>query len=321
VVAGGGAGGKPFRLASRGSALARWQAEHVAGLLRARTERDVEVVVVRTTGDRVADVPLSRIGDRGLFTREVDEHVLRGAADAAVHSLKDLPTRLPEGLVLGAVLEREDPRDVVVFADTSRATLSDLPPGARVGTSSLRRRALLLAARPDLSAPDIRGNVDSRLRALEAGTFDAILLAAAGLHRLGLRDRVGAYLDPPAWLPAVGQGALAVTCAAGSAAEAELALLEHAATASAVRAERALLRALEGGCQVPIGALATVAEGTLRLDAMVASLDGARVVRGGIGGPAQEGPELGRTLAARLVADGAADVLADARAEATAERS
>jgi hypothetical protein len=185
VVAGGGAGGKPFRLASRGSALARWQAEHVAGLLRARTERDVEVVVVRTTGDRVADVPLSRIGDRGLFTREVDEHVLRGAADAAVHSLKDLPTRLPEGLVLGAVLEREDPRDVVVFADTSRATLSDLPPGARVGTSSLRRRALLLAARPDLSAPDIRGNVDSRLRALEAGTFDAILLAAAGLHRLG----------------------------------------------------------------------------------------------------------------------------------------
>ncbi len=306
----------PFRIASRGSALARWQSEHVAARLRtARPERPVEIVLVRTTGDRVLDVPLSRIGDRGLFTREVDDRVLAGAADAAVHSLKDLPTRLPEGLRLGAILPRADPRDVLVFADPLARSVSDLPAGARVGTSSLRRRAQLMALRGDLRAPDVRGNVDTRLRALEEGRFDALLLAAAGLHRLGARDRIGAYLDAPAWLPAVGQAALAVTCRADDRGAARmLAPLADPRTTRAVSAERALLRTLEGGCQAPIGALATDDGERLVLHAMVASLDGARVVRGSVEGPSGDAEALGERLAARLAEDGAAAILAEARA-------
>ena len=306
----------PFRIASRGSALARWQAEHVATRLRAaHPGRQVEIVLVRTTGDRVRDVPLSRIGDQGLFTREVDDHVLADAADAAVHSLKDLPTRLTDGLALGAILPREDPRDVLVFADPAARSVQDLPAGARVGTSSLRRRAQLMALRGDLRAPDVRGNVDTRLRALGEGRFDALLLAAAGLHRLGQRDRIGAYLDPPAWLPAVGQGALAVTCLAGDDAVARLlAPLADPPTARAVASERALLRRLEGGCQAPIGALATVAGERLVLHAMAASLDGSAVVRGREEGAAADAESLGERLADRLAREGASAILADARA-------
>ncbi|HSM36097.1 MAG TPA: hydroxymethylbilane synthase [Longimicrobiales bacterium] len=310
---------RTFRIASRGSALARWQADHVAAALRALDAGfEVEVRIVRTTGDRITDVPLAQIGDRGLFTREVDDHVLRGDADAAVHSLKDLPTTLAAGLAIGAIMRREDPRDALVFGDPRIRRLEDLARGSTIGTSSLRRRAQLLAARPDLRILDVRGNVDTRLRSLDGGAFDAIVLAAAGLHRLGLRHRIGAYLEPPDWLPAVGQGALAVTCAAGGPAEAVLRPLAHAATASAVLAERAFLRALEGGCQVPIGALAEVHGGDLRLDGMVAALDGARVVRGDIAGAADEAERLGGALARRLSEQGAASLLAEARAAAAA---
>jgi len=310
------AASSPIRIASRGSALARWQAEHVATRLRAaHPGRQVEIVLVRTTGDRVRDVPLSRIGDRGLFTREVDDQVLADGADAAVHSLKDLPTRLTDGIALGAILPREDPRDVLVFADPGARSVQDLPAGARVGTSSLRRRAQLMALRGDLRAPDVRGNVDTRLRALGEGRFEALLLAAAGLHRLGARDRIGAYLDPPAWLPAVGQGALAVTCRAGDGAVARLlAPLADPPTARAVASERALLRKLEGGCQAPIGALATVAGERLVLHAMAASLDGSAVVRGREEGPAADAESLGERLADRLAREGASAILADARA-------
>jgi hydroxymethylbilane synthase len=319
VVAGPPEGRRTFRIASRGSALARWQADHVADGLRAvDTDLQIEVRVVRTTGDRITDVPLAQIGDRGLFTREVDDHVLRGDADAAVHSLKDLPTTLTKGLVIGAILEREDPRDALVFGDADVRRLEDLATGSAVGTSSLRRRAQLLAVRPDLRVLDVRGNVDTRLRSVEEGAFDAIVLAAAGLHRLGLRHRIGAYLEPPTWLPAVGQGALAVTCAAGGPAEAVLRPLEHATTASAVLAERAFLRALEGGCQVPIGALAEVHGGDLRLDGMVAALDGARVFRGDVAGAVRDAERLGNALARRLSDQGAANLLAEARAAAAA---
>lgn len=313
---------QPFRIASRGSALARRQAEHVAALLRATHHGlDVEIVIVRTTGDRVTDVPLARIGERGLFTKEVDDAVLRGDADAAVHSLKDLPTRLQEGLVLGAVPERADPRDAVVFAQAGASGLDDLPRGAAVGTSSLRRRAQLLALRPDLVVPDIRGNVDTRIAALDAGRYDAVILAAAGLLRLGLEARIGAYLDPPGWLPAPAQGAIGVTRDRRSHRAARLLEpITHAHTAEATSAERALLRRLEGGCQVPIGALATVRGGRLDLEGLVASLDGTRLVRGSARGAPGDAERLGADLAERLVAEGADVILRSVRAAAADSR-
>ncbi|HUG02530.1 MAG TPA: hydroxymethylbilane synthase [Longimicrobiales bacterium] len=310
---------RPFRLASRGSSLARRQAEQVAGLLRAaHPGLEVELVLVRTTGDRITDLPLARIGDRGLFTKEVDDAVLRGDAEAAVHSLKDLPTLLQEGLALGAIPERDDPRDVLVFRDEDARGMRDLPPDARVGTSSLRRRAQLLAARSDVSAPDIRGNVETRLRALDDGRYDALILAAAGLRRLGLEGRIGAHLQPPEWLPAAGQGALAVTCAAGSRrALSMLASLTHAETARATAAERAFLRRLQGGCQVPVGALARVSPGLLRLEGLIASLDGDRIVRGSAHGAPADADEVGEELAERLLAEGGAEILRAVRAVGT----
>ena len=309
-------GGGRFRIASRGSALALWQAEHVAERLRvAHPGLAVEIEVIRTVGDRVTDVPLAQIGDKGLFTKEVDNVVLGGEADAAVHSLKDLPTRIEPGLRLGAVLPRADPRDVLLFADPSHRSLDDLPQGASVATSSLRRRAQLLAHRSDLRTPDIRGNVDTRLAAVRDGRHDALVLAAAGLIRLGLEDEIGAFLDPPEWLPAVGQGALAVTIAdASSAAGDVVGALEHPDTLNSVTAERAFLRRLEGGCQVPIGALARVSEGALELRGLIASLDGSRIVRGERAGPVHEGAAIGKALAEALLAAGGREILAGVRA-------
>ncbi|HEX7049452.1 MAG TPA: hydroxymethylbilane synthase [Longimicrobiales bacterium] len=308
-----------FLLGSRGSALARWQADYVRSRLEAvHPGLRVEVRIVRTTGDRITDVPLARIGDKGLFTKEVDQVVLSGEVHAAVHSFKDVPTRLPDGLTVAAVLEREDPRDAFVTAPGRASTLEALPPGATVGTSSLRRRAQLLRLRPDIVVEDLRGNLDSRLERVKAGDrYDAAILALAGLRRLGRQAEVARILEPPAWLPAVGQGALAVVARDDDATtRAYLAALDHPATRAATAAERAFLHALEGGCQIPIGALATARGERLRLHGFVAALAGTPFLEADAEGPASAPDDLGRALAAELRARGADDVLRDVRAQA-----
>lgn len=304
------------RLASRGSALALWQARHVQRLLQhAHPELRIDIDVVTTTGDRITDVPLAQIGDTGLFTREVDRAVIDGRADFAVHSLKDVPTNPSARLVLAAVTEREDPRDALLVAPGRPRTLAELPAGARVGTSSLRRRALLLAQRPDLSVADLRGNLDTRLARLRVGHYDAILLAAAGLRRLGWADEIAQLLDPPVWLPAAGQGALAVVCRAeDEATRALLDALDAPAARAETQAERALLRSLEGGCQIPIGALARLDGTRLHLDAFAASVDGTAAVRGEMAGDASDPSALGDALAHDMLARGADRILAEVRA-------
>jgi len=287
-------------IASRGSQLALWQARWVAAQLSAAGHQ-CRIEVIKTTGDKITDVPLAKVGTKGLFTKEIEEALLDGRADLAVHSLKDLPTELPEGLVLAAVPEREDPRDAVVGKK-----LADLPPGAKVGTSSLRRAAQLLKLRPDLQVESIRGNLDTRLRKLDEGQYDAILLAAAGLKRLGWGDRIAEILEPEQMCPAVGQGALAIETRAGFEA---VAMLDHADTHTAVMAERGVLRALGGGCQVPIGAYATVFNGRVRLLAIVAAPDGSQMVGAQAGGAAAEAAEIGARLAAYLLQRGARQIL------------
>lgn len=303
-----------IRIASRGSELALWQARAVERAILAHDAgADVQIQVIRTTGDRILDVPLARIGDRGLFTKEIDAALLNGEADLAVHSLKDVPTEVPEGLVVAAVTEREDPRDVLLCRADVPGTITDLPPGARVGTSSLRRRAQLRAARPDLEVLDLRGNLNTRLARLDEGRYEAILLAAAGVRRLGWEERISEFLDPP-WLPAVGQGALAVITRADDAALIErLQPLHHSATGAAVAAERALLHALQGGCQVPIGALARTEGGALRLEGLVADLDGTVVLRGQENGREADAREIGARLATRLREEGAEAILEQIR--------
>lgn len=297
----------PLRLGSRGSALARWQAEEVARRLAALGQQ-CRIEYVTTTGDRRTDVPLAAIGGKGLFTQEIEAGLLAGTLDCAVHSLKDVPSTLPEGLVLGAILEREDARDALVAPPG--ATLAGLARGARVGTSSLRRQAQLLALRPDVTVLPLRGNVDTRLRRFRAGDFDALLLAAAGLQRLGLAGEIRERLAPEQFLPAAGQGVLAIECRAEDAAtRARLQPLHHPPTALAVAAERALLRRLDCGCQAPVAAYAQVAGGELSLAALVASPDGFRVVRAAGAGAAEEAERLGVQLAETLLDEGADAIL------------
>ena len=307
-----------LRVGTRGSALARWQTDQVRARL-GEAGFATQRVEIRTTGDEVQHVPLSRIGSRALFTRQIDDAMLEGRIDLAVHSLKDLPTVLPAGIALVAVAEREDPRDALV----GRGPLqwSDLPEGAVLATSSLRRRAQLLRLRPDLDICDVRGNVDTRLAKLEANAgWSGILLAVAGLVRLGLGERIGQRLPPELMLPAPGQGALAVTARAGddAAAEAARRAVHHQPTAIAVAAERAFLRTLEGGCQVPVAALAErVTSGALRLHGRVVSLGGERGVEGSEERPAasvDEADALGVALAERLLGEGAGSILTEVRA-------
>jgi hydroxymethylbilane synthase len=311
-----------LRIASRGSQLALWQAETIKSqLIGAQPGLEVDIEVIRTTGDRILDVPLAMIGDRGLFTKEIDEALLDGRADLAVHSLKDVPTRLPEGLDLGAIGRREDPRDVLINGEADTATLASLAPGARVGTSSLRRRAQLKHLRPDVEVVDLRGNLNTRLAKLDAGEYDAIILAAAGVLRLGWSDRISHYLDADEWLPAVGQGALALVARTEDTAVAEmLKPLHDPATAACVAAERALLRALEGGCQIPIGALAALQGDRLWLDGLVADVDGREVLRERESGPVEDPQALGRSVAQTLVERGANEILRSIRSEAPAPR-
>lgn len=305
-----------LRIGTRASALALWQARHVERLIRALPGAPpVELVPITTTGDVRTDVPLWAIRGRAFFTKELDRALTDGRIDIAVHSLKDLPTSMEPGLALAAVLEREDPRDALISRDGTE--LRQLPRGARVGTSSLRRRAFLARARPDLTLLELRGNVPTRIERLERGDYDAIVLATAGLKRLGLEPRITQHLSPEEFPPAVSQGAIGICTRAGDGhALGWLRPLEDPATRLATTAERALLERIEGGCQVPLGALATAAGSRMRLRAAVCALDGSQQL--GAEGEAQAtaaaAQALGQRLAAELIGKGAARLIAAERA-------
>lgn len=300
-----------IRIATRKSALALWQAEHVkAGLEAHHPGIRVELVTMSTRGDRILDSPLAKVGGKGLFVKELEQAMLEGRADIAVHSMKDVPVELPEGLELAVVLEREDPRDA--FVSNRFDTFEELPQGAVVGTSSLRRQCQIRALRPDLEIRDLRGNVNTRLDKLDAGEFDAIILACAGLRRLGFESRIAETLGPEVILPAIGQGAIGIECRSDDAAvRALIEPLGDARTATRVRAERALNARLEGGCQVPIGGYAEFDHGVVVLRGLVGRPDGSEIVQGVISGRPEDAEELGEVLAADLLGRGAADILAE----------
>lgn len=296
-------------IGTRSSKLALWQADYVEKKLR---ERYPELHVVQkrmtTKGDRVLDAPLAKIGGKGLFTKELEQAMLAGEIDLAVHSLKDMPTELPAGLTLAAVTERFDPGDAVV--SPRYQTLANLPQGAKVGTSSLRRRAQILAERPDLEIVSLRGNVNTRLKKLEEENFDAIILAVAGLKRLGFHDRITEVLPREICLPAVGQGALAIEVRADDAATlAIVAFLNDEATCAAARAERAFLARIEGGCQVPVGVYAEAVGAALEIEAVIASIDGERIYRKKKAGSALDAEKIGCALAEELLAVGGEEIL------------
>jgi hydroxymethylbilane synthase len=300
-----------LRIVSRKSPLAMWQARHVRALLRAaHPGLDVDIVGVMTTADRFLHRPLSALGGKGVFVKELEQMLLDGGGDVAVHSLKDVPVDLPPGLELSVILPREDVRDA--FVANRCARLDDLPPGARVGTSSLRRRCQLLALRPDLDVRELRGNVGTRLARLDAGDFDAIVLAHAGLIRLGHAARASEVFAPERVLPAIGQGALGLECRAGDGAVLGLVRALHDdQTAVCVSAERAVNRTLFGGCHVPIAGLARIDEHGLELSALVGSLDGRRVLRDTVRGTPAAAAALGQDLGRRLLARGADAILRD----------
>jgi hydroxymethylbilane synthase len=296
-------------IGSRGSKLALWQAEDVKAQLEALgTGAAYRIEIIKTTGDVKPD-PLSQIGGKGLFTKEIEEALLASRIDIAVHSLKDLPTVLPEQLQISAIGKREDPRDALVTG-LKVSGLEDLPEGAIVGTSSPRRMAQLLHARADLVLQDLRGNVDTRLRKLDEGQYDAIILACAGLRRLGLAERISVPLDPEVIVPAVGQGALGIETRADDTFAIEaVSQLDHLETRYACTAERALLRSLGGGCQLPIAGHAHVEDGKLNLVGLVATPDGSRVLSDSLRGPATEAETIGHELAQRLLGQGASSLL------------
>ena len=297
-----------IRIGTRGSALALAQSNWVkAQLTRDHPELEVELRIIKTRGDRLIDTPIQDLGGKGVFTKEIEEALLRGEIDLAVHSMKDLPTELPAGLVIAAMPKREDPRDALVTRE--KGTVGDLPPGTTIGTGSLRRRAQLRHYRRDLSIVPIRGNVDTRLRKLDEGQVDALVLAAAGLKRIGRADRVAEYLADEVCVSAVAQGALGIESRAEDPIREQLAFLHDPATCSEVAAERALLDRLGGDCHVPIGARARLAGGELRLIGVVANPDGSRLCRGEIHGDGGAAAELGRRLAEELLKQGAGALL------------
>ncbi len=312
---------KPVVIGTRGSDLALWQANFVKAQLEAAfPDLTFRLKTIATTGDRVVDVALSKIGDKGLFTRQIENELLEETIDLAVHSLKDLQTQQPAGLRLGAVCKRERPHDALILRGGFRS-LSELPQGARVATGSLRRRSQLLAHRPDLKVEEMRGNVPTRLRKFDESGLDGMVLAYAGLHRLGFEDRVAELIPFDVMLPAVGQGAVAVEIRSDDPRiAAVMEQLDHPETRLCVTAERALLRRLEGGCQVPIAGLATIANGSLTLTGLVGTLDGSVVLREAASGRPEDAESVGEQLAERLLAQGAERLLDDSRAEAN-ERS
>lgn len=302
-----------LRIATRKSPLALWQAEHVAARLRAAHPGiDIELVPLSTRGDEILDRALSKVGGKGLFIKELEVAMSDGRADIAVHSMKDVTAEMPAGFTLAAILEREDPRDA--FVSNRFASLAELPQGARVGSSSLRRQCQLKALRPDLELITLRGNVGTRLGKLDAGDFDAIILAAAGLDRLEMPERIRERIAPEQCLPAIAQGTLGIECAADRADIIELVrVLEHEPTAIRTRAERALNRRLQGGCDVPVAGYAELEGNEIRLRGLVGLPNGTRVVRGERRGTLDDAENLGESLAEEMLARGAADVLAALR--------
>nr|VFK37485.1 MAG: hydroxymethylbilane synthase [Candidatus Kentron sp. SD]VFK42240.1 MAG: hydroxymethylbilane synthase [Candidatus Kentron sp. SD]VFK79679.1 MAG: hydroxymethylbilane synthase [Candidatus Kentron sp. SD] len=316
---------KIIRIATRRSPLAMWQAEHVAHRLREfYPDITMELVPIVTQGDKILDEPLAKIGGKGLFVKELERALLEGSADIAAHSMKDVPAVLPDELILPVILVREDPRDA--FVSNRYRRLDELPPGARIGTCSLRRQCQLREHRPDLAPLDLRGNVETRLSRLDAGDFDGIILAVAGLERLGFQDRIGEILAPALSLPAIGQGAIGIECRRediriGT----KIGLLNDLPTARCVQSERAMNRILGGGCQVPVAGYAEIKEGYLHLRGLVGSVDGRRILRtkdklpvesadtpnGVIGEEAVE--QLGSNVAEALLAQGAGEILAEIR--------
>ena len=298
----------PTRLGTRGSPLALWQAGFTKNSLEAaHADLEVQIVEIRTTGDRIQDVPLAEVGGKGLFTKELDEALLDDRIDAAVHSLKDLPFSMPEGLVLAAVGCREDPRDALV---STGPRLDELPAGARIGTGSLRRQAQLRDAFPHLVADSVRGNVDTRLGKLDRGEFDGILLAAAGLKRLGHAERITEYLEADRMLPAVGQGVLGYVCRIDDTeTRSAFDAINHAETLLAVTAERAFLAGVEGNCQVPVAGHATFSGELLSISGMIAAIDGSTVLKDRVSGFGTDAGALGAALARRLLASGGQAIL------------
>ncbi len=299
-----------LKIGTRGSALAVTQSEWIKEKILSRHPGiSVELVRIRTKGDKIVDSPLSKIGGKGLFVKEIEDALLRKEVDLAVHSIKDVPAELPEGLCLSVFPEREDPRDV--FISREYASLSDLPEGASIGTGSLRRSSQLLHIRPDLNVVQLRGNVDTRLKKLESGAMQAIILAAAGMNRLGLSAEITERLSTEALLPAIGQGALGLEVRKDDERILQiLYFLNHRPTELAVRAERSFLKRLEGGCQVPIAGFGIVEGSDIILKGMVAELDGSNIIRGEIKGPDTKAEELGLALAERLLESGADRILA-----------
>jgi hydroxymethylbilane synthase len=298
-----------LRIATRKSPLALWQANYVKQQLELHHPGLVVTLVpMSTQGDKILDTPLAKIGGKGLFVKELEIAMLEHRADIAVHSMKDVPVDFPEGLGLAVICERDDPHDA--FVSPHYDSVADLPIGAVVGTSSLRRQCQLRAQRPDLRIHDLRGNVNSRLAKLDAGEYDAIILAAAGLRRLEKADRIRSLLSPESSLPANGQGAVGIECRLDdSHTLALLAPLEHAATRYCVMAERAMNRKLQGGCQVPIGAYAMLENDQLWLRGLVGAIDGQQIIRGEVSGPTAQAEKLGESLAEQLLAQGADDIL------------
>ena len=299
-----------LRLGSRGSKLALWQAEFVQFEVERKTARKVEIERIKTTGDMILDVPLARVGGKGLFVKEIEEALLSGRIDLAVHSMKDVPTDLPPELAIAAITKREDPRDAFLSDKVKR--FEDLPRGARVGTSSLRRQTQLLGLRPDLVVLDNRGNLDTRIRKMEEGKFDAIILAAAGLRRLGWEQRITQVLSEEVSLPAIGQGALGIEIRRDDAETRDaVSFLDDRDTSFAVRAERGFLKRLEGGCQVPIAAYGRTDGDAVFLRGMVGRPDGSEIVRGSARGAVADPEALGVALAEQLLARGAKEILDD----------
>ncbi len=304
-----------LRIATRKSPLALWQANHVRDALLARNPGlEVELVTMTTQGDKILDTPLAKVGGKGLFVKELETGMLEGRADLAVHSMKDVPVEFPEGLGLAAILPREDPRDALISNEYS--SIETLPEGARVGTSSLRRQCQLRRLRPDLVVLDLRGNVNTRLAKLDKGDYDAILLAAAGVKRMGWEARITELLVPEQFIPAIGQGAIGIEIRVNDArVQALVEALNDGQTATRIRAERSLNEALQGGCQVPIAGYSEISHGVIVLRALVGRPDGSEMVQGVISGRPEDAEELGRVLAEDLLSRGARQILDDLYAE------
>jgi|TARA_B110000902_G_C14289883_1_gene580417 hydroxymethylbilane synthase len=300
-----------LRIATRKSPLAMWQAEFVQAKLEAAyADLTVELLPMSTRGDKILDTPLAKVGGKGLFVKELEQALLDGRADIAVHSMKDVPMEFPQGLELGVICQREDPRDA--FVSNNFASLAQLPRGAIVGTSSLRRQCQLRASRPDLKILDLRGNVNTRLAKLDAGEYDAIILACAGLIRLGFEDRISESMSVEQSLPAGGQGAVGIELRVDDERVRQyLSVLNHTDTAACVTAERAMNKHLEGGCQVPIAVYAILANGQLSLNGLVGAVDGSKILRAEISGPVSEAKALGVALAEDVLAQGAGAILAE----------